>query len=158
MRGLAITVLLVGAVALLACGGDDKTETQGAQQGNVSSLCGDLDTLNIAIVQAQALNPSTIAGANDGIVTSYPAVKREALSVPNVQMSQLDTAYNAYAQAVEAIFSLPPASQTQASLQSLKQPLDNLEAAAQSTAKQANCPPLATPVVPGQTPVVGSKP
>src|SRR6476620_4939491 len=108
--------------------------------------------MNIAVIQAQALNPATIAGANNGIVTSYPAVKREALSVPNVQMNQLDSAYNAYSQAVAAILSLPAASQNQASLASLTQSLANLQSATAATAAQVKCPPLATPVVPTATP------
>jgi hypothetical protein len=148
---------LIALVALIsaltgACGGSDEPKDQGSAQGNVSSFCSDLGTLNIGVIQAQALNPATIAGANNTIITSYQAVKREALSVPNVQMNQLDTAYNAYSGAVESILSLPPASQTAASLQTLKQPLSNLQTATTSTGSQTKCPPLATPVTPSQTP------
>jgi len=152
LAGLAVALLLTGSTLAAACGGDDEPTVQSSQQGNVSSFCSDLGTFNIAVIQAQALNPATIAGANNGIVTSYPAVKREAQSVPNVQMNQLDSAYNAYSQAVEAILSLPAASQNQASLASLTQPLANLQSATAGTAAQVKCPPLATPVVPTTTP------
>jgi len=152
LAGFAVVVLLTGAAFVAACGGDDEPTEQSSQQGNVSSFCSDLGTMNIAVIQAQALNPATLAGANNGIVTSYPAVKREALSVPNVQMTQLDSAYNAYSQAVQAILSLPAASQNQASLASLTQPLANLQTATTATAVQAKCPPLATPGVPTTTP------
>ena len=52
----AVALLSIAAV-LAGCGGDDKPAEQSSQQGNVSSFCSDLGTLNIAVIQAQALNP-----------------------------------------------------------------------------------------------------
>src|SRR5688572_17107322 len=89
---LTSTVICVAAALLAACDTASGPHPESPQQSATSSFCGDLGTLNIGIIQTQALNPSTIAGANDAINTSYQAVRQQALSVPHVNITPLTDA------------------------------------------------------------------
>jgi hypothetical protein len=154
-RVLQVAAVLFVASLLAACDETDDSSrppTISAQQGAIDQFCSDLGTLNIGVIQAQALSPTTIAGANQWILTSYDAVRRQALSVPDVNMGQLNDAFNAYTTAVQGALVAVSAGQGMQSLPALAPPLANLQTATTSTGNQVKCPPLATPAAPSGTP------
>jgi len=149
---LSATAALVCLLST-ACGGDDSTSSGGGSSSSSSAsqpsqaqqtkdqFCSDLGSLNIAVITMETSSPASFAINQNSITTSYQSVRREAASVPNVQPAPLDNAYNAYNQAAQA---LGPAPQ---SLASLQPSLQSLQGATAATGTQAQCAPLATPVV-----------
>ncbi|HEY7268611.1 MAG TPA: hypothetical protein VH951_02170 [Dehalococcoidia bacterium] len=143
---LVLACVLLGVA--VACSSDSGAP-QTAQQGANSQFCSDLGSLNIAVINMESLNPANLATNQNDIETSYDAVRREAASVPGVDMTALTDAYNQYSQAVQAAGGQGGGNEN---LASLKAPLANLQGAIGTTAKQANCPPLATPPAPTSAP------
>ena len=137
--------MVAGAICLLAaaCGNDDTSASKA--QANIweaqAQFCRNLAGIYAAVDDMKALNPDNLLPDNSIITASFQAVRRQAVSVPNlvaVAQDDFNDAYSTYAEAWQTATQIPGAMDVSV----LPEPLDILQTAVVNTLSDAQCPPL----------------
>jgi hypothetical protein len=160
---MALVTLLAALFALVAaCGDDDDessngggaTEESPSAEGAADQLCNDLEALDEAVFNFQALNETNtvdeVTAARDDVREALDDVKTSAADVPEARVEDLDAAYEGLDEAVASVEGGQTLAEVQADLQDAA--VDVLLARAEF-GDQVNCPaPATSPARSGTSP------
>ena len=141
-RGWIITLIAVGVGAAIVLGiigrGKGGQESQAQAQ---QAFCSSLSALESSISSLQGLNPQTAStsdyqSAVNTVKSDWNTVKSDAQTLHNINMSELDSAWDSFTSAVDNV---PSDASVSSALQSISQSATTLATDVKSTYDGMSC-------------------